>query len=442
MILVDKRLEEQERAGAPVQVAMIGAGFMARGIALQFATAVRGMRLACIVCRSPEKGFAALEAAGFKNARPVDSQHELERAIADGVPAVTQNYRVAVDCPQIHAVLEVTGSVDYGARVIWRAIQQGKHAVLMNPELDGVLGPLLFEAAARAGVVYTNVEGDQPGVILNLYRFVKGIGAVPVLCGNIKGLHDPYRNPTTQAGFAARWGQNVRMVTSFADGTKISFEQAIVANATGFQVARRGMLGPTVEAGTHVSLAPQWYPQELLNTAAGWVDYVVGAEPSPGVFVIARQEHPVQRHYLKLYKLGDGPFYTFYTPYHLCHMEVPNTIARAVLFHDAAIAPLFGPCVDVVAAAKTDLAAGTVLDGLGGYTFYGLAENYGAARRDNLLPAGLGEGCRLKRNVARDEVLRYEDVELPEDSFAVRLRLEMEAAFKGAPREVESADPR
>jgi predicted homoserine dehydrogenase-like protein len=442
MILVDKRLEELERAGTPVRIAMIGAGFMARGIALQFATAVRGMRLSCIVCRTLEKGLAALEAAGFRGSRAVRSAQELEQAIADEVPAVTQDYRIAVDCPQIHAVLEVTGSVDYGAQVIWRTIEQRKHAVLMNPELDGVVGPLLFEAATRAGVVYTNVEGDQPGVILNLYRFVKGIGATPVLCGNIKGLHDPYRNPTTQAGFAARWGQNVRMVTSFADGTKISFEQAIVANATGFQVARRGMLGPTVEPGTHVSQAPQWYPQEVLNTAPGFVDYVVGAEPSPGVFVIARQEHPVQRHYLKLYKLGDGPFYTFYTPYHLCHMEVPTTIARAALFHDAAIAPLYGPCVDVVAAAKTDLPAGTFLDGLGGYTFYGLAENYAAARRENLLPAGLGEGCRLKRDVARDELLRYEDVELPGDSFAVRLRFQMEAAFREAPRKAESAGPR
>lgn len=434
MIVVDTRLEELERSGSPLQVAMIGAGFMARGIAVQFATAVRGMRLACIVCRNPEKGIAALEAAGYPAVRTAESPRELEQAIAESVPAVTQDYRLATDCARIHAVLEVTGSVEYAAQVISRALRQRKHAVLMNPELDGTLGPLLFQQAQDSGAVFTNVEGDQPGVILNLYRFVKGIGAKPVLCGNIKGLHDPYRNPTTQAGFAARWGQNVRMVTSFADGSKISFEQAIVANATGFRVARRGMLGPSVDPGAHISQAPQWFPQEVLDSPSGLVDYVVGAEPSPGVFVVARQDHPVQRHYLKLYKLGDGPFYTFYTPYHLCHMEVPNTIARAALFQDAAIAPWHGPCVDVVAAAKTDLAAGTVLDGLGGYTFYGLAENYGEARRQNLLPAGLAEGCRLTRDIPKDQVILYSDVELPEHSLAVELRRRLEDAFKVQPR--------
>ena len=140
-------------------------------------------------------------------------------------------------------MLEVTGAVGFAARVVLDAIAHGKHAIVMNAELDGTLGPLLKVYADRAGVVYTASEGDQPGVQMNLYRFVRGIGVTPLLCGNVKGLHDPYRNPTTQEGFARRWGQNPYMVTSFADGTKISFEQATVANATGMTVARRGMLG-------------------------------------------------------------------------------------------------------------------------------------------------------------------------------------------------------
>lgn len=431
MILIDKRLEELERASTPVRVAMVGAGFMGRGIALQFASAVRGMRLVCVVARRVEQGMEALGAAGYQNARVVASAAELDRAIADGAPAVTADYRPATDSPCVDAMLDVTGSIDYAARVITRALSQRKHVILMNPEVDGVLGPLFWEQANRAGVVYTNTEGDQPGVILNLFRFVEGIGAKPVLCGNIKGMHDPYRTPTTQADFAKRWGQNVHMVTSFADGTKISFEQAIVANATGFRVARRGMLGPVVTPGTPIRLAPQWYEPEELSKTPGIVDYVVGADPAPGVFVIARQEHPVQRHYLKLYKLGDGPYYTFYTPYHLCHMEVPFTIARAALYGDAAIAPRFGLCVDVVAAAKTDLPAGSMLDRLGGYTYYGLCENYAEARREDLLPAGLAEGCRLRRDIRKDEVIRYADVDLPRESLAVQLRLQLERQLQG-----------
>ena len=276
--------------------------------------------------------------------------------------------------PQVDVLLEVTGAVEDAIAPVLAAIEHGKHVALMNPELDGTLGPLLKAKADRMGVVFTDVDGDQPGVEGNLWRFVKGLGVRPVLCGNIKGLQDRYRTPTTQAAFAARWQQNPAMVTSFADGTKVSFEQAVVANATGMTVAKRGMHGYTVEPGTPLMEAAKlWDPEELL-AGPGIVDYVVGAAPGPGVFVLGTIEHPRQRHYLNLYKLGEGPIYCFHTPYHLCHFEVPTTIARAALFQDAVIAPIGAPRVEVVALAKRDLKAGEVIDELGGYLVYGEAE--------------------------------------------------------------------
>jgi predicted homoserine dehydrogenase-like protein len=305
--------------------------------------------------------------------------------------------------------------------------------ILMNAELDGTVGPILKERADRAGVVITNTDGDQPGVIMNLYRFVKGIGVRPVLCGNIKGLHDPYRNPTTQEGFAKRWGQNPSMVTSFADGSKISFEQAIVANATGMRVARRGMFGPEMEPGTPIEEAVNLFPLDELLEGPGIVDYVVGAMPNPGVFVLGTHDHATQRHYLNLYKLGEGPLYCFYRPYHLCHFEVPNTVARAVLFGDATIAPDGAPRVDVVAAAKENLRAGDVIDGIGGYKTYGLAENADVAALERLLPMGLAEGCRLRVDIPRDRVLTYEDVETPQGRAVDRLRHEQGKRFGLAP---------
>jgi predicted homoserine dehydrogenase-like protein len=299
----------------------------------------------------------------------------------------------------------------------------------MNAEVDGTLGPILKTYADRAGVVLTNADGDQPGVQMNLYRFVRGLGVKPVLAGNIKGLHDPYRTPTTQAEFAARWGQSPHMVTSFADGTKISFEQAIVANATGMRVSRRGMHGPEVEVGTPIEEAASQFDVDELTAGPGIVDYVVGAAPSPGVFVLGTHDNPLQQHYLNLYKLGEGPLYCFYTPYHLCHFEVPNTVARAVLLGDATIAPIGPPQVDVIAAAKTDLAAGDALDGLGGYLTYGLAENSDLVAEEGLLPIGLAEGCRLTRNISRDQVLTYDDVEVPKGRLSDRLRAEQRKAF-------------
>ena len=429
MILVDNALAQRAADGNPIRVAMVGAGFMARGVALQMLTAVEGMRLVAVANRTIEKAMQAYSEAGADDLVTVTTVGELEDAIARDQFAVTDDALLVCRAENVDVVLEVTGAVEFGAQVATEAIRHGKHFVTMNAELDGTVGPILKKRADQAGVVYSVSDGDQPGVIMNLYRFVKGIGVRPVLCGNIKGLHDPYRNPTTQEGFAKRWGQNPYMVTSFADGTKISFEQAIVANATGMRVGQRGMFGPTVPSGTFISEVMDRYPLDALLDGPGIVDYVVGALPSPGVFVLGTHDHPVQQHYLNLYKLGEGPLYCFYTPYHLCHFEVPNTVARAALFGDAALAPKEGLCVEVVAAAKTDLKAGARLDGLGGYATYGLAENADTTVRERLLPIGLAEGCRLIRDVPRDAVLTYEDVELPVGRLCDALREEQAQHF-------------
>jgi predicted homoserine dehydrogenase-like protein len=433
VIIVDRALAERAREGRPVRVAMVGAGFMGSGIALQIVTSTPGMELAAISSRNVERARQAYADAGVADAVSVDSVSDLEQAVAAGRRAVAEDPLLLCRAGGIDAVIEVTGAVELGAHVAMTAIEHGKHIVLMNAELDGTVGPILKSYADAAGVVFTNADGDQPGVTMNLHRFVKGIGVRPVLCGNIKGLHDPYRNPTTQEEFAKRWGQNPQMVTSFADGTKISFEQAIVANATGMRVAKRGMHGPTVETGTPVDEAAAIYPLDELTEGPGLVDYVVGAVPSPGVFVLGTHDNPKQRHYLELYKLGTGPLYCFYTPYHLCHFEVPTTVARAVLLGDATIAPAGRPTVDVVATAKVDLAAGDVLDGPGGYLTYGLAENADAAAVEDLLPIGLAEGCSLVRAVPKDQVLTYADVEVPPGRLCDRLRGEQDTHF-GLPR--------
>jgi predicted homoserine dehydrogenase-like protein len=300
----------------------------------------------------------------------------------------------------------------------------------MNAELDGTIGPILKVYADRAGVILSACDGDQPGVEINLYRFVKSIGLTPLLCGNIKGLQDPYRNPTTQEGFAKKWGQQAHMVTSFADGSKISFEQAIVANATGMKVAKRGMLGYDFKG--HVDEMTGMYDVDQLKELGGIVDYVVGTKPGPGVFVFGTHDDPKQQHYLNLYKLGEGPLYSFYTPYHLCHFEVPLSVARVVLFRDAVMTPIAGPVVDVITVAKIDLKAGETLDGIGYYMTYGQCENSTVVHAENLLPMGLAEGCRLKRDLSKDQAITYDDVELPPDRLSDKLRAEQNAYFAPA----------
>ncbi|SDS94831.1 NAD(P)H-dependent oxidoreductase [Microlunatus soli] len=425
MIIVDTALRRRAEEGRPIRVAVIGAGFMARGLVNQITNSTPGMTVSAIVNRTVGKAETAYREAGITQFRPVSTPAETERAIGADVPVLTDDFRAVIGAEQIEAVVDATGAVEYGCQLAVAAIEHGKHLILMNAEVDGTVGPLLSRRAGAAGIVLTGCDGDQPGVQLNLVRFVRGIGLRPLVCGNIKGLQDPYRTPTTQQAFAERWGQDPRMVTSFADGTKISFEQALVANATGMTVARRGMLGRDHRG--HIDELTTMYDVAELERLGGVVDYTVGSRPGPGVFVLATQDDPRQRHYLDLYKLGPGPLYSFYTPYHLCHFEVPQTVARAVLFGDAAIAPLGAPTVEVVATAKRELAAGDVLDGLGGYDSYGVAERADLTATDGLLPIGVAEGCTVRHAIAKDTVLRYADVELPGGRLVDRLRTEQAA---------------
>jgi predicted homoserine dehydrogenase-like protein len=420
VIIVDTALAKRAAQGRPVRVALVGAGFMGRGFVNQVVNSVPGMELVAIVNRTQANAERALREAGVGEWEVVDDAQGVDKAISRGVPAVTSNHAAVTEAEQVDAIVEATGAVEYATHVVVSAIEGGKHVVLLNAEVDGTVGAELARRADAAGVVLTGCDGDQPGVQLNLVRFVRSIGLTPLVCGNVKGLQDEYRNPTTQQGFAEKWGQDPYMVTSFADGTKISFEQAIVANATGMTVERRGMRGAN-HAG-HVDELTTRYDVDELRELGGVVDYVVGSKPGPGVFVLATHDDPKQRHYLNLYKLGEGPLYSFYTPYHLCHFEVPLTVARAVLFGDAALRPLGAPSVEVVTTAKRDLPAGHVLDGLGGYDTYGVAERADVTAGETLLPMGVAVGSVLTRDVRRDEVLTYADVRLPGGRLVDELR--------------------
>lgn len=440
MILVDTALKQRAAAGKPVRVGMAGTGFMGRGIAHQIARYTPGMTLAAVFSRDVHRGQLALSEAGVENVRVADTVSSLRQAVARGECAVTDDAALLCQADDIDVLIDATGAVEFGARLALDAIRHGKHLVLMNAELDGTVGPILKWHADRAGVILTGCDGDQPGVQMNLYRFVKSIGLTPLVCGNIKGLQDRYRNPATQADFARRWGQTPHMVTSFADGTKISFEQAIVANATGMRVATRGMLG--LQHTGHVDELVGRFDVDQLRAWGGIVDYVVGALPSPGVFVFAARNDDRQGVYLDYGKLGRGPLYSFYVPYHLTVLEAPLSAARVALFGDAVIAPLAGPRVDVVATAKIALEAGEVLDGLGGFKTYGLCENADVAHAQRLLPMGLAEGCRLKRSLARDDVIRYDDVELPGGRVVEELRAEQDRRFfQSSPCRADAALP-
>ena len=429
MIIVDTALRRREEEGRPIQVALIGSGFMARGLANQIVNTVPGMRLAAVYGRKLERALGVLEYAGVEGEVVASGQADVEDAIRAGRPVATDDAFALCQAEQIDALVDVTGSVEFGSQVVLEAIRHGKHMVLMNAELDATIGPILNVHAQHEGVTVSAVDGDEPGLQMNLVRWVQGLGLTPRVIGNVKGLQDPYRNPETQRAFAEKWQQNPAMVTSFADGSKISFEQTIVANATGCKVLQRGMSRGVKFDGAPLEL-PSLYDLDEIRELGGIIDYTVGP-PSVKVFVLAEHPDPKQRHYLSLYKMGDGPLFPFWIPYHLPHFEAPSAIARVVLLDDHVAPPIGGPVVEVCAVAKRDLKAGEVLDDYGMFMTYGEAANAEEMCERRYLPEGLVEGCTLLRDVAQDDVLTYDDVELPAGRVADRLRAEQYRHFRG-----------
>lgn len=429
MLLVDTALRAREEQKNPIRVAIVGAGFMSQGLANQIAHSIPGMRIVAVSNRKGDRALHVLRYAGFDGALVVDTQTQLDAELEAGRPAATENAALLCRSAHVDVIVDATGSVEFGAHVALEAFRNGKDVVLLNAEIDATIGPILQLYASKAGVILSACEGDEPGVQMNLVRWVKGLGLIPRVVGNIKGLQDPYRTPTTQKGFAERWGQNPAMVTSFADGSKISFEQAIVANATGFKVKSRGM-SRGLEYRDNIMDIAKLYDVDEVRALGGIVDYVVGT-PLTKVYVLAEHPDPKQRHYLKLYKMGEGPLYPFFTPYHLVHFEVPNAIARVVLFRDSIAPPLAGPVVEVCAIAKRDLRSGEVLDNSGMYMTYGEAVNADEMSAGQYLPEGLVEGCKLRRDVAKDAIITYRDVELPPSRLADRLRAEQYKRFRG-----------
>jgi len=408
-MFVDTALREREAAGRPIRVAMVGAGATGRAIALQLATPAPGIRLVAISNRTPEHGERAFREAGMPEWNCTDSSGNAESSITRGIPVLTEDPSVLTRCDAIDLIVEVTGNIEAGARVALDAFDHGKHVVLVNAELDSLLGPILKERADRKGVVLTHTDGDEPGVAMTLLRYLRSLGLRPVAAGNIKGMVDYYRTPETQRAFAEKYDQDARKVTSFADSTKLSMEATVLANATGFHAGRRGMYGPACKYVREIgNLLPA---DQMLET--GLVDYALGAAPHTGAFVVVHEESPLKKAQLGYYKLGDGPFYVFYTPYHLPHLQIASTIGRAVVHQDATVSPIGGPVCEVLAVAKRDLKAGERLDGIGGFCTYGLIDNASSARAMAALPIGLSEGCVLRRDIPKDQAVSFDDVDAP-----------------------------
>jgi len=411
------RAREQE-LGRPVRIGLAGAGQMGMGFVAQVQR-IPGMQTAAIADVLPGRPKQAFAQAGVNGVVEGDDPDQLAQAVADGRPVGVADARLLVDLP-VDVIVDATGVPDVGALISYAALTGGKDVATLNAEADVTIGLLLSRVAHASGQVYAVCKGDEPVEVKELFDYVNDIGFEVVCAG--KGKNNPLRphdTPDSVASEAAAKHMNPKMLASFVDGTKTMIECACMANGTGLELSRRGMYGPDT---TVPELANVFRPEAdggVLDRP-GVVDYATGPV-APGVFVVGRTDHPTVVEEMAYLSMGPGPYYAFYRPYHLASLEAPLTVARAALDRVSTLEPVAWKA-EVVATAKRDLRPGDRIDGIGGSTVYGMADSAEAVASGVLLPLGLAARATVVRDVAIDQPLTYEDVELDEGSTILQLR--------------------
>lgn len=423
MYEIDTKLERLEAEGTPVRVGLIGAGQMGTDIVAQIA-GMKGMQCDIVVDLTTEIARSAFAQSSYAGeVVEASTAAEAERAIASGKKVVTTNFNVAIETKQIQSVIDATGSPEMGARITMECIFYKKHIVMMNVECDTTIGPILRMLCSQAGIVYSLTAGDEPGSIVELYRFAKALGFKIVAAG--KGKNNPldiYANPGMKEWVdkAAARNMNPRMLLEFVDGSKTMIEMAAVSNATGLVPDCRGMHGPRCNI-KELSRVFSLKSQGGILEREGVVDYGIG-DINPGVFVIVTTDQKRIIDGLVQRDMGNGPNYLLLRPYHLCSIETPLTAAQAVLYGESTAYPMDHLTSECITIAKKDLKAGEVLDSIGEYCYRASIDLASVARAENMLPVGLAKGAKLKRDVPKDGVITYDMVELNNNSVLLQLR--------------------
>lgn len=356
----------------------------------------------------PERAISCAEMEGLPY-KVATTAAEVEDAIRGGFAAICEEGDLVAGCEQSAALVEASSAIGPAGRYAAIALQTGKHAVMMNAEADLIFGPYLMDLAHRQGLVYTSCDGDQHGVIQHLVNDLELWGFDLIMAGNIKGFLDRYSDPTKIIPEADKRNLDYKMATAYTDGTKLNIEMALVANALNLRTRTPGMSGPRAGDVREVS---QWFDFASIRAESNaCVDYILGAYPGGGVYAVGFCDHAYQRSMMEYYKMGPGPFYLFYRPYHLCHVEAMDCIVQAVMDGFSLLEPVYGFRTNVFAYAKRDLKAGEKLDGIGGYACYGLIDNCGGGHPG--LPICLAEDIVLLHDIARDSPILMSDAELP-----------------------------
>ena len=424
-----KDLAARADTGKPVRIGLVGAGEMGTDIVSRVAH-MQGIVIGAISELNPQAaGRSVTIAYGDPDrALATDTTDALNAAIESGRIATTQKVETLLESGLIDVVIDATGIPSVGAEIGLAAMERGKHLVMMNVEADVTIGAYLRSEAERLGVIYSLGAGDEPSSCMELIEFVSAMGHRIISAG--KGKNNPLNfdaTPDTYTEEAVRRHMNPRMLVEFVDGSKTMVEMAAIANATGLIPDCPGMHGPACSRDELSKVLIPASAGGVLSSDAGRVDYTIGKGVAPGVFVVAEMDHPRIRERMEDLKMGEGPYFTFFRPYHLTSLEVPLTCARAVLYGKADMVPMPVPVAEVCAVAKKDMAVGETLDQIGEYCYRAWIMTAPEARTAGAIPCGLLTGAKVTAPIKKGDLITRANAVVPANSKIAILRARQDA---------------
>jgi predicted homoserine dehydrogenase-like protein len=424
-----KDLAARAETGKPVRIGLVGAGEMGTDIVSRVAH-MRGIEIGAISELNPQAAGRSVSIAYGDPDRAVatDTTDALNAAIESGRIATTQRVETLLESGLIDVVVDATGIPSVGAEIGLAAMERGKHLVMMNVEADVTIGAYLRSEAERLGVVYSLGAGDEPSSCMELIEFVSAMGHRIVSAG--KGKNNPLNFDATPDAYteeAVRRHMNPRMLVEFVDGSKTMVEMAAIANATGLIPDCPGMHGPACSRDELNKVLIPASAGGVLSSGEGRVDYTIGKGVAPGVFVVAEMDHPRIRERMEDLKMGDGPYFTFFRPYHLTSLEVPLTCARVVLYGKADMVPMARPVAEVCAVAKKDMAVGETLDQIGEYCYRAWIMTAAQARSAGAIPCGLLTGAKVTAPIKKGDLITRANTAVPANSKIAALRARQDA---------------
>lgn len=430
-------LAARGETGRPIRIGLVGAGEMGTDIVSRVAH-MPGIEIGAISELNLPNARKAVSIAYGDDSRAQETAtgDALNSAIEAGRIALTSDVNQIINSGHIDVVVDATGVPSVGADIGLRAMEHGKHLVMMNVEADVTIGAFLRHEAERLGVVYSLGAGDEPSSCMELIEFVTAMGHRVVSAG--KGKNNPLNidaTPDVYTEEALRRHMNPRMLVEFVDGSKTMVEMAAIANATGLIPDKPGMHGP---AATREELSKVLIPKSAggMLSDVGRVDYTIGKGVAPGVFVVAEMDHPRIWERMTDLKMGDGPYFTFMRPYHLTSLEVPLTCARVVLYGKADMVPLPRPVAEVCAVAKRDLKPGETLDQIGEYCYRAWIMTAEEARTAEAIPCGLLQGAKVTAPIAKGALITQSNAAVPAGSRIAALRARQDAMLGYLPTPV------